>query len=68
MGADGEAVGRPGVAADGGGPPSRLQLTTAAGSLTVKLTVAVVELLEATGPAVMVTVGLATGGAVTVQL
>ena len=45
-----------------GAAPSRLHMTTAVASLTVKVTVASVALLVATGPWVIVTVGDCAGG------
>ena len=50
------------------GAPSRLQVTVAAGSDTVKSTVASVADVDAGGPLSIVTVGAPTGDAVTVQL
>jgi hypothetical protein len=50
------------------GAPSRLQVTVAEGSDTVKSTVASVAAVEAGGPLSIVTVGVPTGGADTVQV
>ena len=47
------------------GPPSRRQVTVAVASLTSKATTASVELVEATGPLVMLTAGNAAGTGVT---
>ena len=52
-------------------PPSRLQTTAAVGSLTVKVMVASVDVVDGTGPLMVVTAGAPMGGGggdVTVQL
>jgi hypothetical protein len=50
------------------GPPSKLHVTAAAGSLTENHTVAPVAVVDTAGPAVTVTVGAGGIGAATVQL